>query len=173
MKSKLNKDKLNKAVQAILIVLIIFTIGFIWSNSLKPVHQSNIQSHAVAEKIESITTPNDSTKQQNPFIKNLIQNIRKTAHITEFMALGIELSVLSILMNKKNKIQQIWNVFSVGIIIAVVDEALQIISHRGPVVKDILIDSLGLLIGTLLIGAFFSIYLLVDKTIKLKKNNKS
>ena len=165
MKLKLNKDKLNKAIQGILIVLIIFTVGFIWSNSLKPVVESDKQAHSVANQINKITTQNN-TVEQPEIVTDILRNIRKTAHLVEFLTLGIEISLLSISIRRKISCQSMWNIISTGVMISVIDESLQIISHRGPVVKDILIDSLGLFIG---IFCFLLVFCIIKIINSIKK----
>ncbi|MEG1550746.1 MAG: VanZ family protein, partial [Oscillospiraceae bacterium] len=55
------------------------------------------------------------------------------------------------IIRKKFKPQNLWNILSSVLAIAVVDEAIQIFSGRGPAVQDVILDFCGALVGVLLV----------------------
>jgi len=98
--------------------------------------------------------------------------VRKSAHFLEFFTLSFFLMVhvFSLLEYKRKK-----NLFSflivipLGVIYAIFDEYHQFfVDGRGPMAKDVLIDSAGVLTGALI--AF--ILLLIIKNSIIKKNNR-
>jgi VanZ family protein len=73
--------------------------------------------------------------------------IRKFAHFTEFFFLGISLSIYFI----KEKIE-IYHIFSLGFIIALIDESIQLfVSGRSGNLVDLGIDMLGILFAFIII----------------------
>ena len=81
--------------------------------------------------------------------------LRKIAHFAEFFAVSAAITLLLRLFRPLSA-QLIFNCLSLGLMIAVIDESLQIISLRGPLVSDILLDFCGVIAGTVfaLAGAF-------------------
>lgn len=134
---------------AICIVLVVFTVGFIWNNSSKSNTVSHDDSEVVAEKIEQIVTDNGQ-KEPSDTLSAFLGAIRKAAHAIEFFILGIGLTALTFIIKKRFSPQLLWNILSSSLAIAVIDESIQIISGRGPKVKDILIDFCGAAAGFLL-----------------------
>ena len=115
---------------------------------MKPQEQSRADSKAVAEKIENVITKSD--KEEESLITISINELRKAAHAIEFFLLGIELTALSFIIKKRFTPQLLWNILSSALTIAVIDEAIQMLSDRGPSVKDVLLDFVGAVIGFLL-----------------------
>ena len=64
--------------------------------------------------------------------------VRKLAHVLEYGTLGCELALLCVI--HRGRRQFLMNAASAGLAAAVVDEALQIVSDRGPLVQDVLLD---------------------------------
>lgn len=136
---------IKKALSAFLIAAMLFTIGFMWYNSMQPVVVSQKISQATAEAVEKITYERTVAKEYNAFVNEL----RKAAHMIEFFALGFELTLLIIVFGK-NKWQWVFNAFSFSLIIAVLDEAIQIASGRGSAIEDVFIDMAGAVAAILL-----------------------
>lgn len=131
----------------ITLILLIIVNLFIWINSLMPGNVSSEQSNFIVNLIyplfKNILTKND-----------LSFYIRKLAHLTEFLILGLLLSYYLTLKNVKYKyiITLIY-----GIIVAIIDETIQyFIPNRACQITDVLIDSVGVIIGLL-------IYILYNK----------
>ena len=144
--------KTRKILTAIICLLILTTLAFIWGNSLAPKSESQSMSLGVLETLK-------------PFLAFFVGEgnvtdhlVRKIAHFSEFAALGGELVLLLILRRKKG-LQPIVNCLFAGLAVAVTDEALQmLIPGRGPLVADVLLDFCGFSCGLfIIIGPYFVI----------------
>lgn len=139
------------------ICLLIVNLVFIWGNSLLPGEVSGTISGWVYTLIQSLF-PNMG---QNAGGHGLL---RKLAHFTEFCALGTVVSWLFAMLKEK-KWAFILPSLVCGCLAACVDETLQrFIPDRGPGIKDVCIDSMGVILG---IGL-----LCLGHTIYQKKKNK-
>lgn len=120
-------------------VLLVCCLAFIWGNSLLPGEISGAISDWVKE-----------------FLARLLGGkpphgggglLRKIAHFTEFTALGLCLGWLFGML-RRGKVQP----FLWGVAAACVDETIQcFVPDRGPGIKDVLIDSGGVLTGIILL----------------------
>ncbi len=73
--------------------------------------------------------------------------LRKIAHFTEFASLGLLLGWLFGMLQKKNIYP-----FLCGCLAACIDETIQIfVPERGPGIKDVLIDTSGVLTGMIIL----------------------
>lgn len=93
--------------------------------------------------------------------------IRKLAHFTEFTALGILLSIDTVLFLKNMK-QYVWIPLFIGLLVALIDETIQLFPiGRSSSVKDVWIDFSGVIFGTILLLVLKQIYLFkLRKTLK-------
>lgn len=139
--------------QLLCLLLIGTTVLFIFYNSAQPVPASEKQSTNVAESIaqkpkEDFETPADW--------HTFVTHVRKAAHAVEFFALGLELSMLFLMLRRKaHALQAVWNTLSVALTVAVADESIQILSGRGPKVQDVLLDFCGAVCAVLLVSAVY------------------
>ena len=134
----------KKPLTIILIVFILATIVFIWSNSLQTVSESRARSLGVLAQIK-------------PFLGIFVgagnvtdHLIRKLAHFTEFGALGCELMLLLILRKRVRK-QPVVNCAFAAMVVALTDETIQIFTGRGSQVQDVWLDFAGACAGILLV----------------------
>ena len=137
----------------LLTVLIVLALVFIWGNSLVSRELSGKISDAIlavmnaaAEKLgfgaDLFTYMSDEdgdgvAEQPTSFV------IRKAAHVTEF-AVFTALVFLRLESTGKKRFFTAWGL---GTLTGAIDETLQIFSHRGSQVRDVLIDSAGALLG--------------------------
>lgn len=159
---------LRKTSVRIILFLMLLTVVFIFAHSAMSPEvsesESNVVGGIVEEIVEQIAPNNESLRD---FIKN---NIRKIAHFAEFGLLGLECAILGLvlLLELKSRsdcaklrediclsnsfcsslgIASILKApaysFIFGLLVAFADESVQILSKRGPSVKDIWIDLLG------------------------------
>lgn len=120
--------------------LLICNLIFIWGNSLLPGSVSGAISDAVKSVLEAIL-PGEGTDSSDGFL------VRKAAHFTEFAVLGMLFTWLFGMLQKK----RFWP-FVCGAAAACVDETIQrFIPGRGPSIRDVCIDSCGVLTGMLLV----------------------
>lgn len=138
---KLNK---NDALSIILVLVIIATIAFIWGNSLESIAVSGQKSNRVLKAIAFILEPIFGKASATDHF------VRKIAHFIEFCWLGICVVLIPIVRDRLS-LQSVINCMFFCLSVAVIDEALQIISERGSQVKDILLDFSGASSGILFV----------------------
>ncbi len=143
-------EKTNRRIR-LCTVLLICNVLFIWGNSMLPGSVSGAISDWVRDIIAAIFYRGDGNPQAGGGL------LRKLAHLTEFACLGALLTWLLSLLQKPR-------VFAIaaGVLVASVDETIQrFVPDRGPSIKDVLIDTSGVLLGM--------IFLLVGYTVCKKK----
>ena len=132
----IRSDKRLKLCKALLIALLVF----IWGNSLLPGEVSGAFSDWVKSVLERILPAGPENQTSGGLL-------RKIAHFTEFTALGMTLGWLSGMLKKK----PYWPAL-LGVAVACVDETIQrFVPDRGPSVRDVVIDSSGVLTGLILL----------------------
>ena len=127
--------------QLLLIILIIMNILFIWGNSMLSQEQSRHLSVFFRDILRSIF---DFAGGSDAISDHMV---RKSAHMFEFLVLGILVTLLIGKARFKNCVMTI----AAGVLVASVDETIQIFTGRGPAVKDVMIDTAGFLAGFLFI----------------------
>ena len=122
------------------ICLLLVNLAFIWGNSLLPGELSGALSGWIHTLIQA-WFPNMGEGEGGHGL------LRKLAHFTEFTALGMCLAWLYGMMGKGKVRPFLW-----GVAAASVDETIQrFVPDRGPSVKDVCIDSAGVLTGIILL----------------------
>lgn len=122
------------------VILIVLNLCFIWGNSLLPGETSAAFSDWVKHLLEQLLPGGEMAPGGGGLL-------RKAAHFTEFAALGLLLSWLCQLLQKKS-----WYPLPLGVAAACVDETIQMfVPGRGPGILDVGIDSCGVLAGMLLL----------------------
>jgi VanZ family protein len=144
------------------IFVIAVTVGFIFLQSTDSKEKSGEKSEKVQTVITEITHA-ETTKSELFFYQ-----LRKSAHIAEYSALGIELALFILLVCGGPTLQRIINALSFGMAIGVADEAIQILSDRGSLVSDVLIDTAGIVGGVALV---MLIYAAVQLIMRKKRKN--
>jgi VanZ family protein len=120
--------------------LLICNLIFIWGNSLLPGEISAAFSDWVKELLAKIFA-GDPTESSGRGL------LRKLAHFTEFLGLGMCLAWLHGMLGKGKLRPFLW-----GVAAASVDETIQrFVPDRGPSIKDVCIDSAGVLTGIILL----------------------
>lgn len=124
--------------------LLAMNLAFIWGNSLLPGHISGAFSDWVKNILSAIF----------PLRPNHAGGgglLRKLAHFTEFTCLGLILSWLARMLREK-KWEHLLFPLAAGILAAATDETIQIfVPNRGPALKDVGIDTAGVLLGIVII----------------------
>lgn len=123
----------------ILLVLLALILIFIWGNSLLSKEVSGAISDFIQYNIFHFA---------NSEVKGEVNStpIRKLAHFMEFAALG---GVWTLYLRPKKK--YFLKAFALSAAAACMDETIQIFSHRGNSIRDVLLDSCGALFGVLII----------------------
>ena len=103
----------------------------------------------IKDKITNNETPNN---EKEIIVKNSSFYIRKIAHITEYLILGF----LMFNLLKQYSVTNIYYAIGLSILYSCTDEFHQLfISGRSGSTKDVLIDTIGILIGTYLYKLLF------------------
>ena len=155
-----NKNNKNKLI-VFVVVLTLLTVLFIFSQSLPGIEVSKKESVKVQEIVEPAL---EVAVGKGNVTNNLV---RKLAHIVEFMALGVELSVLSLLIGKNS----VGYIAVTAVCTALCDETIQIFSKRGPQVQDVWLDIGGAILGAMLALLIYLFYKLITYT--RKKSNQA
>ena len=123
----------------ILTILILLNLALIWGNSLLPGASSEAVSGGVLAFIGRFL-PVLLTEAGHTFL-------RKAAHFSEFAMLGL----LYCGRHRLVKSETPFHLMGFGLAVACIDETIQIfVPGRGPGLRDVAIDSAGVLLGVLL-----------------------
>ena len=124
----------------ICISLLILNLCFIWGNSLLPGEISGAFSDWVKSILEALL-PGDGVSTPGGGL------LRKMAHFTEFAGLGIWLFWLFSMLEKHRSFALLC-----GTLAACVDETIQLfVPDRGPSLRDVGIDTCGVITGMMLL----------------------
>ena len=137
--------KRRKTCLALLSLLILLTLGFIWGNSLKSIPESQAVSLSLLDRLKPLL---DAVFGPDRITDHIL---RKTAHFCEFALLGAELRLLFLLLGQRG-LQGLMNALFAGLAAAVTDETIQIFSQRGSQVSDVVLDFSGVVTGALVIS---------------------
>ena len=126
-------------------VLLILNLVFIWGNSLLPGTVSGALSNGLHSLLKLLFPGIHGGQGGGSGL------LRKLTHLTEFACLGVCLGRLCGLLEKPRQLQLICP-FLWGVCAAFIDEGIQLlIPDRGPGLKDVGIDTIGLSVGIVLI----------------------
>lgn len=131
-----------------LMVTLIGTLVFIWGNSLASRDQSLQQSGWVAGLIRPLVCwlPVCSLHTE----EGLMHFTRKLAHFAEYFLLGGQLAGLALVLRPLRAFS-FFALLLIALLVATVDELLQFISARAPMVADIVLDGMGASAGIALV----------------------
>ena len=137
------------------VLIIVFTIGFIWSNSLKVADASMEQSNFVKQLILSFFSLFGIDIENTIFIGF----IRKFAHFFEYFILGIELTTYKSIYHKQSK-KALWFVGFICVFVACIDECIQLIPalERSGELLDVCIDSFGAILAIFVVNGIIKTY---------------
>lgn len=136
-----------KTKKRLTVCLCLLTVNlcFIWGNSLMPGGLSGALSTWVKNLLAAIFSGDPSESSGDGLL-------RKLAHFTEFACLGLLLSWL-VRMLLQRKWQHILIPLAAGMAVAALDETIQLfVPGRGPAIKDVGIDTAGVLLGVVIIS---------------------
>ena len=139
----------NRTRLTLCISLLCINLAFIWGNSLLPGEISGAFSDFVKDCLNAILELLLGPRPEKPPGGGGL--LRKLAHFTEFACLGMSLRWLYGMLREK-KTHQLIPPLLTGIAVAAIDETIQIfVPLRGPAIKDVGIDTAGLVLGIVLI----------------------
>ena len=123
--------------------LLVLTLCFIWGNSLLPRRESSQISGRLLELLRPLF--------QALKLDHITEHVlRKLAHFSEFAALGAELAGLFFL-KRGRRLRSAVGAALCALGTAALDECLQFLSARAPMLKDVLLDFAGAVSGIALL----------------------
>ncbi len=139
--------------------LVIGIAAMIFSFSHQPLQESFETSDSFIEIVletVSETYREMPQEQQEALVEGVRVIVRKLAHYTEFLLLGAALYALCREYKRKDSF---WIALCCGIGYAMTDELHQMfVPNRSPALKDVFIDSAGVLTGVLLLAWIMRLY---------------
>lgn len=123
----------------VFLLMTVVVIAFIWGNSLQDAPHSSVESRWMLNLVQSVFW-------MIPEVSHItMYEIRKAAHVTEYMALGFSLSLVLGSFRGRGVAK---DVVALGFLIACIDETLQLFSSgRSSQVTDVVIDTCGVILG--------------------------
>jgi len=130
----------------------------IWSFSLEGGRASTLTSNRVLRLVENYLG-------RFAFVRRVLglsdssryavqQNFRKLAHFFEYMMFGLLTQSLLAAMRRVNGHTMVHGL-SLGLLVAVIDETLQMVQDRGPSLTDVWLDLIGVLFGSLIVWILY------------------
>ncbi len=136
--------KHKKCWIAVVSVLLVLTLAFIWRNSMESIPESQAKSLDLVAILKPILEPIiGEGKVTDHFV-------RKTAHFCEFALLGAELRLLFLLLGF-GTVQGHMNTLFAALAAGVTDETIQYFYDRGSMVLDVVLDFCGAFFGALVL----------------------
>ena len=126
----------NKLLRVVLLIVIVCTIVFIWTQSCFSKTASASQSGWVLEFLQ-----NGADLLGLP-IQLDQHTVRKMAHFLEFFVLGFELTLYTVIGVRTDR-RDIVRLLGTLFLVAFMDETIQIFAKRGPSVADVWLDIAG------------------------------
>lgn len=124
-------------------LLVISVIGVIWWHSM----QNGAASHTESRRVLAFALSHLQGMRLAPYLSD--GHIRRLAHLTEYMTLGVVLSSFSVLISRHS--HKVW-VLLIGIGVAAIDEYIQLFSGgRTSTWHDVVLDSIGCMVGIVLV----------------------
>ena len=132
--------------------LIIGILCFIWGNSLLPGEDSGQLSGFVGMMLQKLLPFVDLQSEMG------LHLLRKAAHFSEFAALGMSLAWLFGMLSKQRLLSLALPLLS-GAGAAAIDETIQLFSpNRGPSIRDVGIDTAGVITGIAVLTLLHCLY---------------
>ena len=140
---KMNSEAKKKRKITVLCVLIAAVMLFIWCNSLASIEESAELSSGMLSYFLKAISPDISDADFELFHGIF----RKCAHFTEFFVLGTLLTALKATVSGKMFDSLLFMPLFVSLLVADIDEFIQLFVGRGSQVRDVMIDFSGAVTG--------------------------
>ena len=161
----------KKTLSIVCIVLTVFWMILIFAYSAQHAEQSAENSSGIVDWVIKVFYPNydeECQENQTEIRDNITFGVRKCAHMAEYALLSM--LIYLVCASFKNSFfyrSKVWIAFAVCVVYAATDEIHQLfVPGRSGEVRDVLVDSLGALIGILIIS-------LIHGAIVRKRKNTS
>lgn len=140
---------MNTAKKLLIFLYITFTLSmiFVWGQSCINRQDSRNSSDMVVEMIKPIDELEPGYRSENGWTYDELSTyVRKAAHVIEYAGLSFQLMCI-FLLKKKRKLTWYVNCSFIIMLVALIDETIQIFSNRGSEISDIWIDMAGNALG--------------------------
>lgn len=148
-------NKENKKKIYILNALIVVMLIFIWGHSMIPAAESSEESGYWATYLIPILKIFVGEKLATEYL------VRKLAHFSEYAVFGF-IVALRLKQTERLDVRLIGKAEGASFLTAFLDESIQVVSGRGPMITDVWIDSAGAFTGIL----FCSLIIFLTERIK-------
>ena len=150
------KDWIQKHSLVLSLLLVIAVMVMIYCFSAQTGTESGAMSGQITRWVLNLVVPGfgDFSPEKQEAIRSTVSFVvRKLAHFSEYALLGVSLMLHIAQIEKKIAVRLPWLwSWVVGTLYAASDEFHQgFVAGRGPSVRDVMIDSAGVLAGTLLL----------------------
>lgn len=134
----------RKTAVLILIIFLLYNLGFIWGSSLT----NKTESHDLG--VEMLNFLPSFVKDLFPNLEQLVYIVQKLAHFTEFACLGGLSCGLLAAWGKVN-LHPFFHVLAGGFFTAAINETIQIFTDRNALLLDVWLDFAGFTTGMTLV----------------------
>ena len=165
----MNTKSIKNRWMILFLILTVLWMGFIFYMSAQPASESARMSGTIGERIARFLRPDYAsipTAEWQAYVSGIDHIVRKTAHLTEYLILGVLLSIDMLNLWKRKRspdksvrvISVLFFAWLIGAVYAASDEFHQFfVEGRSMEALDVGIDSLGVCIGCCLVGIFLFI----------------
>jgi len=136
-------ETVNRTRAIVFAILSLLLICFIWGQSMLPRDLSARESSSLMRYLKPLLDPDDRI--DDAVFHHLL---RKTAHFSEYAALGFCISGFLWNIQGERRISRVPAALPASVLIAAADECIQLFSEgRGAQFRDVVLDSCGALFG--------------------------
>ena len=155
----------KETVLKILYITFALSLIVVWGQSCLNQEESTVNSDMVLDMVTSVDEMKNGSSDQVHMYDNYTRIVRKIAHVVEYSAVGFQLMGILLLRGKKKLKHYLMCLYG-GLTVAFIDESIQILSSRGPLISDVWIDLGGITLGMI----FATLVSIIVIKIHSKKN---
>jgi VanZ family protein len=138
------------------LILVILVLLFIWGNSMLPAYLSSLESGYMEQLLLPVLLPLQRALARLDVVVTLSHLVRKLAHFTEYMILGLVMTALFVRPNGRSRF---WLTEGLCLAAALIDEGIQMFSEgRGPGLRDVALDFSGATVGVVILTLILALY---------------
>jgi VanZ family protein len=143
------------------LALVVLVLLFIWGNSMLPADLSSVESGYFEQLLRPLLLSLQAALARLDIVVTLSHLVRKLAHFTEYMVLGLVMTALFVQPGGRSRF---WLAEGLCLVAALIDEGIQMFSEgRGPGLRDVAIDFSGATLGVILLTLALALYRLYRK----------
>lgn len=140
--------KNSERILKILYVTLTISLILVWGQSCLNKEQSTVSSDFVIDRIEPVDELKNGDEAAHAEYQFLHDLVRKLAHVIEYAAVGFQVMCI-LYLRKKDSLKYYAICLYFGLTVGFLDESIQILSSRGPLILDLWIDLGGVVVGIL------------------------